>query len=89
MGRPAAAWPTEGDYSAPLDWWTGTAKTRHKGWACLQLSFSQKTFGKGEQDTAELGANTDANQSCTQLVQTKFWHFFFLFDANKRIGFYF
>ena len=37
---------------------------------------------KGEQDAAELGANTDANYTCTNKKFKCFLADIFLFDAN-------
>ena len=45
--------------------------------------YPEPWFSKREQDTAELGANTDANHNFTKFFQT----YIFLFDANERICF--
>ena len=41
-------------------------------------------MNKGEQDTAELGANTDANHTCTKISLTFFLPDIFLLDAYKK-----
>ena len=43
---------------------------------------------KGEQDTAELGANTDANHTYTNKKNEIFSGRYFLFDAYDRICFF-
>ena len=42
---------------------------------------------KGEQDAAELGANSDANHTYTKFSWTIFWHIFFFLRLTKEYVF--
>ena len=42
-------------------------------------------YGQGEQDTAELATNIDANHTCTKFVRILFWQIFFFLMLSSTL----
>ena len=48
------------------------------------MSQGETNNSQGEQDTAELGANTDANHTCSNFLKIFFWYIFIFLMLMKE-----